>query len=92
MDKYIKLLSEVNSDLAFVLRDIVKKREQDVDDFDFLDTRFVRKSAHIPSASNDVLSTDIFNDMSYDAATGYLYIFGNNAGTPEWRRIQLATF
>lgn len=92
MDPYIKVLSETTKDLALVLRDIVKKRQADIDDFSNLRSSVFIKTTRVPSASNDVLDSDNINNMSYDATTGYLYILGDNAGTLQWRRVQLATW
>ncbi len=73
---------------------IQRLRQDDIADFDNLVNRFMlgRKVGKIPTASNDVVATDRLGDFSFALNAAFIYFFVDNAGTPEWRRITLASF
>lgn len=92
MEPYKTLYSEDPQDVVSVVRDIVRAREQDVKDYENLPSRFIsgRSVSRVPSSSADVLVTDRIGDASYD--NQYVYYLIDNAGTAEWRRINLHSF
>lgn len=95
MEEYPKLPSSNIGDITYVLQEIIRKREADIGDFDNLINIFVggRKVGKIPTSSTDInAAKDKVGDVNYDGTTGYFYILMNNAGTPQWRRVQMSTF
>lgn len=92
METYIRLFGESNQDLSKFVRDITRKREQDVADFTNLSNQFMkgRKVDKVPSASTDVSVTDNLGDFNYTAT--YYYILVDDSGTAAWRRISLASW
>lgn len=73
---------------------IQRMRQDDIGDFDNLVNRFMRGRlvGKIPTASNDVDDTDRLGDFSFALDAAFVYFFVDNAGTPEWRRITMASF
>lgn len=92
MEPYLRLFSDTNPEMAKFIRDITRKREQDVDDFTALPNEFIqgRKVNKIPSSSIDVESSDHVGDVNYTSS--YFYILIDNSGTAEWRRISLGSW
>lgn len=92
MEAYKYLGSSDPEDIARVVRDLVRTREQDIIDFNNLPNRFIsgRSVGRVPTSSSDVLATDRVGDASYD--NQYIYYLIDNAGTAEWRRINLHSF
>jgi hypothetical protein len=92
MDPYIKLNTESADDLSLVVRDMVKKRSDDVDDYNNLPNRFMsgRKVGKIPTSSTDVVATDNIGDFNYTSTSYYLLI--NTGTTAEWRKFTLNVF
>lgn len=74
------------------LRRIARERENDVQDWYNLPSRFMagRKVDKIPTGSANVTDTDKLGDFNY--STTYLYICVDNAGTLAWRRVALASW
>lgn len=75
-----------------ILRDIIRTRTFDVNDFTNLKNVFLsgRKVEKTPSASNDIDVTDRENDFNWSPT--YLYVCVNNAGTLVWRRVALSSW
>ena len=97
MKDYVFTFQATLEDHDMVLRDIVRKRKEDVEDSNNLNDRFVRGRIvkRIPSSSTDVVPDDNELDISVGdgvSAPDYLYILVNNSGTLEWRRTGLGVF
>ena len=80
-----------DKELLEFCKDISRKREKDVQDFDNLTNIFIsgRKVAKIPSSSSDVTGNNI-GDFNYDS--DYLYVCVNNSGNAAWRRVAIGAF
>lgn len=74
------------------LRQICSIRKSDISTISQITTSFIsgRKVGKVPSSSIDVVATDKVGDINYTAS--YLYILVDNAGTPTWRRVALASW
>ncbi len=81
-----------DKDVRDQLQQITHIRKDDITFINNLTSIFVggRKVGKIPSASNDVASTDRIGDQNYDE--NYLYILINNSGAAEWRRASLGSW
>lgn len=92
MEAYKSLNTQQPEDIAQVVRDIVRTRDQDIGDYNNLPNRFIsgRSVSRVPSSSADVIAGDRIGDASYDHQ--YIYYLIDNAGTAEWRRINLHSF
>jgi hypothetical protein len=82
------------SKLVDILAYIQRLRQDDIGDNDNLINTFVsgRRVGKIPTASNDVATTDRLNDVSVALNAAYIYFLVDNAGTREWRRVTMASF
>ncbi len=92
MDQYpVTPLDADTGKLAENAAYIQRLRQSDISDFDNLVNRFMsgRKVGKIPSASNDVSTSDRVGDFNYDAS--YLYILIDNGGAA-WRRASLGSW
>ena len=84
--------AETLDDIREVLRQVTNTRKDDITAISQITASFVsgRLVGKIPSSSTDVQSTDKVGDISYNAS--YLYILIDDSGTPEWRRVALASW
>lgn len=93
MEPYKNLMAETVDDLAKVVRDIVRTRDKDIADYNNLPNRFISGRSvgrAVPVDSFDVLATDRVGDVLHDHQ--YVYYLIDNAGSIEWRRINLHSF
>ena len=87
---YPDLRTETLEDVAFILREIIRLREEeDVSDFTNLTNLFVRgrglfQERAAPSGNSDVLATDQEGDIVNDATHEYKLL--NISGTLKWDR------
>lgn len=83
---------DVLKQIIDVLVEIISVREEDIGDFDNLQSIFMRgrKVGKTPSSSADVADTDREGDFNY--STSFFYLAVNNAGTLVWRRIALSSW
>ncbi len=88
---YPELLSEEPSEIARVLREIVRLRSEDTENFNNQKDTLIRgrKVDKIPTAYNDVTDGDVVGDFSYDNT--YAYILMDDAGTLKWLRLYGST-
>lgn len=85
MDPYIKLQFETPEEFALILRDIIRKREFDVEDFNKIGSTVNR----VPSSSTNVLDNEQVGATAYDS--GYFYVLVDDSG-PTWKRTALSSF
>lgn len=90
MNEYPELASFNINDIVSWIQQVKAIRNDDIEDNDLLGELYVRgrKTNRIPSAPNDVLSTDNIGDICTD--DNYFYILINYT-TPIWKRIAYDT-
>ena len=90
-ENYPLVLSENNTDLAAILREMVRIRESDIGNFTNLPNIFMRgrKVSKVPTSSADVTTSDRLGDFNYTAS--YLYICVDDSGA-KWRRVALSSW
>lgn len=93
MDPYISLLKGDPEEIVRILRDIIRKRDEDIEEFDNLQETQVRGRSvnRIPANSTDVLASDRAGDIAFTDDSIYVAI-EVTPGVVEWRKSALATF
>lgn len=84
--------AETLEEMQEVLREITNTRKDDITTISQITSSFIsgRKVGKTPTSSADVSTSDKVGDVNYDA--NYFYILIDNAGTPAWRRVALASW
>lgn len=93
MNELYPILNE-DKQIPDVVRDIIRIRETDLDDWNNLPSQFVQGRARFttraaPSSATNVLATDQLGDIVNDAT--YEYKLLNISGTLKWDRRALNT-
>ena len=93
MEPYISLLQEDPKEIVRILRDIIRKRQDDIIEFDNLkETQVSGRSVNrIPANATDVLPSDRLGDISITDDSIYV-LKEITPGVVEWRKSTLATF
>ena len=88
----MKTYENINSeeDLVDFAKDITRKRNEDINEFNNLQNIFMRgrKVSKVPTAFDDTATTDREGDFNYDAS--YIYLAVNDSGTIKWSRVAIS--
>ena len=89
---YPTSIDQTMTGVVTALQKIAQIRGQDQTQWNDLKNQFLsgRSVTRIPSASNNVLSTDNVGD--FNVTSTYAYFLISNSGSPEWVRIAVGTF
>lgn len=89
MKGYLKV--NTNDDLLDFAKDVARKRQEDIAEFNNLPNVFIngRKVNKVPTGSTDIADSRV-GDFNFTVS--FLYICVNNSGTAAWRRVALGSW
>lgn len=93
MQPYISLLKGDIEEVVRILRDIIRKREEDIEEFDNIPEVQVsgRSVNRVPVNSTDIVPSDRAGDIAFTNDSIYAAI-EVTPGVVEWRKSALVTF